>query len=216
RVFRVGAALTVVALLAGALAPSFAWLLAARALQGLAGGLIYGTAPGIVTLGSPPERRGRALGSLNAAIALGLALGPLPAGALTDVFGWRAVFFARVPLAAIVFVLALGASGVRPGGGTRRLVAVRDIRRAPVPVMCALAFLAWAGLFSIWLLAPFYLVERRGFGAALGGAIFTLTPLGTSIAAPIAGRLADRIGPAVPLIAGLALEALGLGVLATA
>src|ERR1051325_11479882 len=42
RVFRIGVALTVVALLAGALAPTFAWLLAARMLQGVAGGLIYG------------------------------------------------------------------------------------------------------------------------------------------------------------------------------
>src|SRR3989442_9047592 len=89
RVFRVGVALTVVALVGGALAPSFAWLLAARVVQGLAGGLIYGTAPGIVMLATAPERRGRALGSFNAAIALGLALGPLPAGILTDAFGWR-------------------------------------------------------------------------------------------------------------------------------
>jgi MFS family permease len=216
RVFRVGVALTVVALVAGALAPSFAWLLAARVLQGVAGGLIYGTAPGIVTLATAPERRGRALGTFSAATALGLALGPLPAGAMTDLFGWRAVFFARVPVAVVVLALAVFAPVPRGGMASRRLVAFRDVRRAPIPVMCALAFLAWAGLFSIWLLAPFYLVERRGFGAALGGAIFTLTPLGTTLAAPIAGRMADRIGSAVPLVLGLGLEAIGLGVLATA
>src|SRR5437868_5363944 len=72
RVFRVGLAVTAVAFLAGALAPTFGWLLVARVVQGLAGGLVYGTAPGIVTLAAAPDRRGRALGSLNAAIALGL------------------------------------------------------------------------------------------------------------------------------------------------
>jgi MFS family permease len=43
-----------------------------------------------------------------------------------------------------------------------------------------------------------------------------LAPLGTTIAAPFAGRVADRVGAAVPLIAGLALETVGLGVLAFA
>jgi MFS family permease len=216
RVFRVGVAVTALALLAGALAPSFGWLLAARVLQGLAGGLVYGTAPGIVTLATVPERRGTALGSLNAAVALGLALGPVPAGLLVEIFGWPAVYLARVPLAVVVFAVALTVPGTRSGAEARRLVALGDLRRPPVPVMCALAFLAYAGIFAIWLLAPFYLVERRGFGAALGGAIFTLTPLGTTLAAPIAGRVADRIGAAVPLIVGLALETAGLGMLARA
>src|SRR5829696_5115447 len=107
RVFRIGAALTAVALLAGGLVSDFGWLLGARLLQGFAGGLVYGTAPGIVTLAAAPERRGRALGFLNAAMALGFALGPLPAGVLTDLFGWRAVFHARWPLAALVFVAVL-------------------------------------------------------------------------------------------------------------
>jgi MFS family permease len=216
RVFRAGIALTAVAFLAGALAPSFGWLLAARVLQGIAGGLVYGTAAGIVTLAAAPERRGRALGSLNAAIALAMTLGPLAAGALVDAFGWRAVLFARVPLAAIVFAAALALPAVRTGAASRRLVALADMRRSPVPVACVLAFLAQAGVFAIWLLAPFYLIERRGFGAAIGGAVFMLAPLGTTIAAPFAGRVADRVGTAVPLIAGLALETVGLGVLAFA
>ncbi|MBM4443630.1 MAG: MFS transporter, partial [Candidatus Rokubacteria bacterium] len=54
RVFRVGVALSAVALLAGGLAPTLGWMLAARALQGVAGGLVYGTAPGIVSLAAAP------------------------------------------------------------------------------------------------------------------------------------------------------------------
>jgi MFS family permease len=216
RVFRAGIALTALAFLGGALAPSFGWLLAARVLQGVAGGLVYGTAPGIVTLAAAPDRRGRALGSLSAAIALGLAIGPLAAGVLVDVFGWPAVFLARLPLAAAVFAATLALPTVRGGQGSRRLVALADLRRGPVPVACALAFLAQAGIFAIWLLAPFYLIERRGFGAALAAAIVALTPLGTTIAAPLAGRAADRLGAAVPLIVGLALETAGLGALAFA
>ena len=215
RVFRAGVALTAVALVAGGCAPSFGWLLAARVVQGVGGGLIYGTAPGIVTLAAAPERRGRALGALNAAFALG-ALGPLCAGVLVDVFDWRAVFFARVPIALAVFAATLMFHVTRRASGTRRLVGLADVRRSPVPVACVLAFLAYAGIFAIWLLVPFYLVERRGFGSGFSGAIFTLTPLGTTLAAPLAGRATDRIGTATPLIVGLVLEAAGLGALALA
>src|SRR6266446_10556445 len=65
----------------------------------------------------------------------------------------------------------------------------------------------------IWLLVPFYLVEARGLGAIVGGLLFMLTPLGTTVAAPLAGRLADRIGASAPAVVGLALEAAGLAVL---
>jgi MFS family permease len=214
RVFRVGVALTAVAFLAGALAPSFGWLLAARVLQGVAGGLVYGTAPGIVTLAVTPERRGRALGSLNASMALALTIGPLTAGALVDIFGWRAVFVGRLPLALALFAATLAVSTVRSESRARRLVGLADIRRPPVPLACVLAFLAQGAIFAIWLLAPFYLIERRALGATLGGAVFTLAPLATTLAAPLAGRAADRLGPWAPLVGGLALETVGLGVLA--
>jgi DHA2 family multidrug resistance protein-like MFS transporter len=215
RVFRLGVALTALAFLAGALAPGFGWLLAARVLQGFAGGLIYGTAPGIVTLAAAPEHRGRALGSFNAALALGLAIGPLLAGALVEAFGWRSVFVARLPLAVAVLAATLALPAVRTLSGSRRLVALADVRRTPVPVACMLVFLAQGAIFAIWLLTPFQLIERRGFDAAVAGAIFSLTPLGTTIAAPLAGRLTDRLGTATPLIAGLALETIGLGALAS-
>jgi MFS family permease len=216
RVFRIGVALTALAFVAGGLAPSFGWLLAARVAQGVAGGLVYGTAPGIVTLAVTPARRGRALGALAAAMALGLAIGPLVAGVLVHIFGWRAVFFARLPVAAAVLVATRALPAAHGGEGTRRLVALADLRRPPVPVACALAFLSQAGIFAIWLLGPFYLIERRGFGADVAGVIFTLAPLGTVIAARLAGRAADRLGAIAPLIAGLALETLALGTLALA
>ena len=155
RVFRIGVAVMALALLAGGMAPSFGWLLAARAVQGVSAGLIYGTAPGIVTLAAAPERRGRALGAFNGAIAFGSVLGPLSAGLLVDVFDWRAVLFARVPLALAVFAGTFRLHAGPGLGPTRRLVTLEDVRRSPVPVACVLAFLAYAGIFAIWLLIPF-------------------------------------------------------------
>jgi MFS family permease len=210
-VFRAGVALSVVAFVMGGAAAGFGWLLGARVVQGFAGGLIYGTAPALATFGAPPAVRGRRLGFLSAAMGLGL-LGSLPAGALVESFGWRAVYHVRVPLALGVLVWA-AATRSEPVERERRPMAFSDVTRGPVLRAGALSFVARGAIFAIWLLVPFYLVEARGLGAFVGGMFFMLTPLGTTVAAPLAGRLADRVGPSAPAVAGLALEAAGLAVL---
>jgi MFS family permease len=215
RVFRAGLALTAVALALGGLAGTFDRLLVARVMQGVAGGLVYGTAPGLVTVTAPPEQRGRALGFLNAGIGVGFTVGPLVAGALVAHFGWRSTFYVRVPIALAVFGWALVALPATRGAGTR-LVAAADVLRRTVLAPGALAFVANASIFSVWLLAPFYLVLVRGFDATTAGLLFTLTPLGTALAAPVAGVAADRLGARTPMVGGLVLEALGLLLLSRA
>ena len=216
RVFRVGLALSAVAFVVAGAAPTFGWLLVGRVLQGLGGGCVYGTAPGIVTLAAPPAARGRALGFLGAAMGLGLSAGPLAAGVLVDHVGWRAIFHVRVPLALLAFGAALAALPAASAPRAPRLVAAADLMRRPVIAASALAFVANAGIFSIWLLAPFYIVAARGLDASAAGVLFMLTPLGTTLAAAPAGRLADGIGPRVLVATGLGLEALGLGLLSRA
>ncbi len=216
RVFRVGLAGSALGYFVVAGAPTFGWLVAGRALQGVAAGLVYGSAPALVTLAASPAARGRAVAFVNAAIALGFTLGPLAAGDLVARFGWPAVFVARAPLALATLAWALAAlREPRVRLGAPRLVA-GDVLRGPVVGLGALAFLAQAGIFAIWLLAPFYLVERRGLDPRTGGALFTLTPLGMALGAPLAGRMSDRSGPGLPVLAGLALEAGALLVLAGA
>ena len=215
RVFRAGLALTAIALAAGGLSATFDRLLAARVMQGVAGGLVYGTAPAIVTLAATPETRGRALGFLNGGIGVGFTVGPLVAGFLIAEFGWRSTFYVRVPIALVVFGWALVALPATRGNGTR-LVAAADVLRRSVLAPGALAFVANASIFSVWLLAPFYLVLVRGLDATTAGLLFTLTPLGTALAAPVAGVAADRLGARIPMIGGLVLQALGLLLLSRA
>jgi MFS family permease len=212
RVFRAGVALSGLAFALGGLAPTFATFLGARVVQGFAGGLVYGTAPGLVTLAAPPAARGRALGSLNAAIGLAYAVGPLVAGVLVDLVGWRSIFHVRVPLALLTLALAFRLPHVAVSSSAR-LAASRDLLRGAVLRPGVLAFFGNAGIFAVWLLAPFYLVTVRGLDATVGGVLFMLTPLGTAVAAPLAGRLADRVGPWPLVVCGLAVEAVGLGLL---
>jgi MFS family permease len=159
--------------------------------------------------------RGRAAGFINGAIGLAFAVGPLVAGDLVARFGWRAVFLARLPVALLVlgWALALPSARVRLGQPTVRAA---DVLCWPVIGPGALAFLAYGGMFSVWLLTPFDLVERRGFDARTGGLLFMLTPLGIALGAPLSGRLTDRVGPRGPVLAGLVLETLGLAALGAA
>jgi len=216
RVFSTGLALTGLAFVLAAVAPAFGWLLGARVLQGLGGGMIYGTAPGIITLASASSARGRALGFLNAAIGVAFVIGPIAAGALVESSGWRSVFGARVPVALAVLTWAWLALPRTTAAASYQRVAVADLTRRRVLHACALAFIANAGIFAIWLLVPFYLVQHRGHDAVIAGALFMLTPLGTTVAAPLAGRLADRLGARLPSILGLATEAAGLLLLSQA
>jgi MFS family permease len=61
----------------------------------------------IVTAAFPPAERGRALGIMGIFISLGLLGGPAAGGALLDWLGWRAVFWARIPLALLALLLAV-------------------------------------------------------------------------------------------------------------
>ena len=189
---------------------SFSALLAARVVQGIGGGLVYGTAPALVTLALPRERHGHGLGRLALGLGTGLAVGPLIGGALVEAFGWRSVFLYRAPVAG---VLALIASATLPRGrraGAWRLPPRAEWLRWAVLSGLGLAALSNGAQFAVWLLAPFYLVRVLGLDAAHGGMFFMLTPLATASMSPLAGRLTDRVGSRVPMALGLVMEAAGL------
>jgi MFS family permease len=194
------------------------WLLGARIAQGLGAALVMASAPALVTLSTDAPRHGQALGRLGLAASLGMVLGPLAGGAFVGLFGWRVVYLGRLPLAALA--LALG-RGLRPPAGGRgpafagvaaeaapAAERVTDLRT--LVLANAANLLANAALFAVWLLVPYYLLDRRGFSAALGGLLFTAGPLAWACASPIGGRLADRgAGRGLAPLA-LAVQALGL------
>src|SRR2546429_450462 len=88
--------------LAGALAPDFAVLVASRALQGMAAGLISPAALVGAVSGFPADRRGGAIGIWGAASAALSLVGPLVGGLLTATLGWRSNWWALVAIAAAV------------------------------------------------------------------------------------------------------------------
>ena len=91
-VYNVGLAGFALTCLASAAAPNGAVLILTRALQGVAAALLFSTTVAMVTLSYPPESRGRALGLQVAGVYLGITLGPVLGGIITENLGWRGLF----------------------------------------------------------------------------------------------------------------------------
>ena len=107
RVLVAGLSLYACASLLGAFAPSAAVLLAARALQGLAGALVFPATLSLVnTTFAEGQERNRAVAIWGGAGAAGLVTGVLLGGVLTEALGWEAVFYVNVPLAGSAALLA--------------------------------------------------------------------------------------------------------------
>lgn len=108
RMFLIAFAVYGVASLAGGLATGAGILLAARAVQGLGGALLFpATLTLIFTSFDEGPARGRALAVWGGSGSAGLAAGALLGGVLTDYLGWASVFLINVPLAAVALIAAL-------------------------------------------------------------------------------------------------------------
>jgi EmrB/QacA subfamily drug resistance transporter len=122
RVFIAGIILFSVASLLGGFATSEAWLLAARAVQGVGGAIIAPTALALVTTTFPEgPPRNRALGVYSAMSIAGAAVGLIAGGLLTTYLDWRWVLFVNVPIGALVALLAPRALPAAPARSGPRL-----------------------------------------------------------------------------------------------
>jgi EmrB/QacA subfamily drug resistance transporter len=117
RMFVLGLLVFSAASLAGGLATSQAWLLAARTVQGAGGAIVAPTALALIATTFPEGRqRSRALGVYAAMSVAGGALGLIAGGLLVSYASWRWVLFVNVPIG---IAAALGALVVLPGTARR-------------------------------------------------------------------------------------------------
>jgi EmrB/QacA subfamily drug resistance transporter len=118
RVFIFGVLLFSLASLAGGLATSQAWLLGARAIQGVGAAITAPTALSLVATTFPEGApRNRAMGVYAAMSVAGATTGLIAGGVLTTYLSWRWVFFVNAPIGV---ALALAAPRVLPESRRRR------------------------------------------------------------------------------------------------
>jgi predicted MFS family arabinose efflux permease len=211
-----------VALLLAAFAPSVQALLAASAVIGMTATLAQDFVPAAAAL-APPSHRGKLVGTVMTGLLLGILLSRALSGLVAEQFGWRAMFvLAAVAVAAIGAAAwkALPSFPANAGLGYAALLrslatvwnAHPSLRRAAIAQgLLGLGFSAfWSTLAVMLHGAPFHL------GSAAAGA-FGLAGAAGALAAPFAGRIADRRGPLHVVRLGAALAAgaflaMGLGV----
>jgi EmrB/QacA subfamily drug resistance transporter len=91
-----------------AIAPSAELLVAARAIQGIAGALLVPSSLALITAVFSADERGAAIGSWTAWTGISFVLGPLGGGALIEFVSWRWIFAINVPFVLVTLWLARG------------------------------------------------------------------------------------------------------------
>jgi MFS family permease len=212
RLALVGLGLFAVGAGAGALSSSLALLVATRVVQGAGAGLVSPAALAGAVSGFPPERRGSALGIWGASAGMANLVGPLLGGVLTVAFGWRANWWALVPLAllaaaAIVhYVPTLVHESAGEGG--------RAVLNQVVLAATLIAALTFALMIGSFYVAEQYLQRSVGYSALGASSVLVFVALLVGIAAPFAGVLVDRRGERLTAMLGFFLTAIGLAILA--
>jgi EmrB/QacA subfamily drug resistance transporter len=271
RMFIGGIALFTAGSAAAALSPSIDFLIVARGIQGVAAALVTPLTLTLLAEAFPPEQRGLALGVWSGISGIGVALGPLVGGALTQVASWHWIFWVNVPIgiALIPFAasrltesrgevrrldlpgLALVSSGLF--GVVYGLVRSQSLGWSNPEVVIGLAAgtallvaFVWQELRTAEPMLPMQFFTNRGFAVTnavsiamyfgMFGSIFFLSqflqnvlhnsPLqagvkllvwtgAVMVVSPAAGFLSERYGSRMFMVAGLGLQAIALGLLAS-
>ena len=204
-----------------ALADSFALLVVARTLSGVAAAN-YAIGQAYVADVSPPEKRSQAMGLVGAAFGLGFILGPAFGGLLAHARGETAVPLAAAALAGLNLVLALAwlreslppevrgrtrESSWLDLGELRRLVRRGD----PLGGLLVLFFLVMFCFSIMEATLALYCQARLGYGAAETSWLFAFVGVVLVVVqGGLIGRLVRTFGERTLLVAGIAAMAAGL------
>jgi len=87
------------------MATTLSVLIAARVVQGLAGGGLQPSSQAVLLDAFPPERQGTAMTMFGMAALLAPVVGPTLGGYITDNYGWRWIFYLNVPVGLVALFL---------------------------------------------------------------------------------------------------------------
>jgi MFS family permease len=168
RLMAAGALVWAVATFATGFVAGFTSLMVLRVLLGVGETIAFPGASKIITRHVPPERRGMANAALSLGIALGPAAGTLAGGLILASFGWRAIFMTF----GVVTLLWL-APWFR---------ATRKLERSEAPVQRRVPVGALIGKWPLWSMAIAHIASNYVFYFLLGWLpLFLVNSRGLSI-----------------------------------
>ncbi|MBN9531360.1 MAG: MFS transporter [Alphaproteobacteria bacterium] len=200
-------AVLALALVAAAVAPTPAILVAASALVGITSTVAQQIVPFAASLATP-ERRGSVIGTVMGGLFCGILLSRTIAGFVATHAGWREMFLIAVPVSlAFAALMAVTLPRSAPHARIayhRAMVSLAHLwRDEPVLRQAAIKQAALFAAFSVfWTILALHLQEPAyNLGADVAGLFGVLGTVGV-FAAPISGRLADRYGARVVVLCG--------------
>ncbi|MDZ4710404.1 MAG: MFS transporter, partial [Saprospiraceae bacterium] len=180
------------------LAPTYHFLLIARIITGLFGGVMGAVVMAIITDLFAIQVRGRAIGFIQMGFAASQVLG-IPIGIyLANLWDWHAPFLMIVVLALIIVIIIFRV--MKPVDdhleGAREVNAFRHFRTVSANPRYQLAFVATAFLsIGGFLMMPFgsaYAINNLQVSPAQLPLLFVATGISSIIIMPLVGRLSDK------------------------
>jgi len=185
-----------------------------RFFQGIGEAPVWALAPALLSL-TYPKSRGVTIGCYQAAIHLGLTVGPLLGIAalyFTDENNLFLIYsiLCLVGAALIAVSLNRGEKGPRPDSSLdlKQLMAVVAGRKNMPEFIVITLYGVGYGIFLTTI--PAFLLHEKGFTPTAVGLFFSLFYLGISAAQLVAGFLVDAFGEGPFMVLGLVVAAIGL------
>lgn len=203
---------------AGALAPSYGLLMAARVLTALAHGTFFGVGSVVATSLVPADRKASAIAIMFTGLTVATILG-VPLGTwIGQHLGWRATFWAvtLVGLAALAVIALLVPKDGRPSDAGDWRADLAAILRTPVLLGLLTTVLGYAGVFAVFTYIAPMLTGISGLAPAAVSPVLFVFGGGLVVGNLVGGRLADRsllatvFGTLTALVIVLALMTPGL------
>ncbi|MYC34516.1 MAG: MFS transporter [Chloroflexi bacterium] len=207
-VYLFGTVTYLVSMVCMSLSPTLEPLVGFRVLQALGTGCLYSTAPAIAASVLPEHRRGLSMGFTSASLASGMVMSTLAAGPLVQLFDWPAVFWGRIPLAALALGIGLlaipssipGVAAARPRFDVAGAVLVLALLWCLMIGLRLGQAVGWASPVVLTMLAaaPVVLValvwvERRAASPVLPGALARLRGFQTATGAMFLGHFSQFV-----------------------
>src|ERR671922_25822 len=202
RIFVLGLGLFVLASLMCGLSSTPTMLNLFRGVQGIGGAMMFATSLALIAQEFAPNERGTAFGLWGATTGFAVAVGPLVGGALTEGLGWEWIFFVNVPIGIATAAMTLARVPKSELDPTARIDYVRLVAFTGAQIV---AFSLHASMFAMFLYLTLYLQNILGYSPFEAGLRFLPVSLLSFLAAPIAGKLAERLPVRAFLGAGLIL-----------
>ncbi len=147
---------------------------------------------------APAHMRGRVVGAVMSGLLMGIMLSRPVASFFDDLWGWQAIFYIAAGFMALIAgALAWRLPARRPHGGAPYLVLLKSMvwlyRTTPVLRRRAFYQTMMFGAFTLfWTTSPLLLAAPPFHMSQRGIALFALAGVAGALAAPLAGRMADK------------------------